>query len=215
MVRNRFGIGFLLAAAFGAAAAKPGPINYTINFTTTAGVGPTAGAFTYDAATSTFTNFLVTWDGLSFNLTSSANAPGSLGNVPSCVGGTGPAAAFALLNGACVPPDPGVTVNWQASNVGPTTDGFIFSVSHRSTLIFPGQDPVPGPIDGQFFFFGASATDSPNTGEGQWTITASQVVAPEPASLILVSTSLLAAGAFRARRRIAGALGGFRPRRTL
>ena len=59
-----------------AISAMASPIPYNITFTTTAGIAPTAGSFTYDAAAplaSRFTNFTVSWDNILFNFTSVAN----------------------------------------------------------------------------------------------------------------------------------------------
>ena len=63
-------LGLLLAAS-----ANADSINYTIQFTTTSGTAPTSGSFTYDSATSLFSNFLVEWDIYNFDLTAAANAP--------------------------------------------------------------------------------------------------------------------------------------------
>ena len=199
-MRNLFWAG-LFAAACTAPTAIASPISYTINFTTTAGLAPTAGSFAFDAATNTFTNFVVTWDGLSFDVTGSANGPSTFGAVPSCTGGLGSAAAFALLSGSCAPPPPGVSLGWQADNVTPTAQGFMFLVSHASTLIVPGQPSAPGPIDGQLFFFGAVVADSPNSGAGQWTITATAPTVPEPASFGLIALGLAGIGIFKTRIR--------------
>lgn len=73
---------------------------YDISFTLTSGtLLPTSGSFTYDSTTPQFTNFIVDWDSLVFNLTSSANNPTVVGSTPACVGtNTGAAATFAILS---------------------------------------------------------------------------------------------------------------------
>ena len=92
------------------------PIDYSILFhcdgamSCTAGSpAPTAGSFTYDAANSTISNFVVNWFGITFDLTSVAGNPVFLagdGSGPQsfstmgCIdGATGAAATFRILAG--------------------------------------------------------------------------------------------------------------------
>jgi len=73
-MRSQFVVGILLIVAFAGPAAKADMVDqttYTINFTGTTPL-PT-GSFTYDPDTKLFSNFLVTWNGTQFDLTSSAN----------------------------------------------------------------------------------------------------------------------------------------------
>src|SRR5215471_9359283 len=57
-----------------AAAPASGATNYAINFTTSSGSpAPLSGSFTYDSTTAVFTNFLVTWNGHTYDLTAAAN----------------------------------------------------------------------------------------------------------------------------------------------
>jgi hypothetical protein len=110
MMRHQLGISILLLAAIGPPAAMADLLDsttYTINFTG-GPLLPTAGSFTYDPDTPNFTNFLVTWDGVPFDLTSAANDPIiGIGGNPPCIGAaTGAAATFLLLSGACSPPPP-------------------------------------------------------------------------------------------------------------
>ena len=72
-MRNQVVVGVLLVVAFGGPAAKADMLDqttYTINFTGTTPL-PT-GSFTYDPDTKLFSNFLVTWNGTQFDLTSAA-----------------------------------------------------------------------------------------------------------------------------------------------
>lgn len=61
------------------ASVSAAPILYNIHFTTNGiglfGIGPSSGSFLYDSATTRFASFNVQWNSLSFDLTSSANAP--------------------------------------------------------------------------------------------------------------------------------------------
>jgi hypothetical protein len=178
---TRFGLWttILLATACCAPAALADAITtYNINFTTSLGDSPSAGSFTYDSTTQSFSDFTVTWEGLLFTLTGAANDPSTLG--PPCSGGqTGAAASFALLDGTCSP-----NTEWF---VGPQpttlTPEFTFASESGSIAIF-NFNPSDFP---------------PGSGEssGGWTITA----VPEPESAVLLAT-LLCAGAFLLRKRI-------------
>jgi hypothetical protein len=90
------------------------PVTHTINFDTTAGLTPDSGDFTYNPGSSTFSNFVIHWDGAAFDFTSQANS-GIGGN--SCGDPTNdPAARFALLA--------------QTLNCGShTSGGFLFSTN--------------------------------------------------------------------------------------
>ena len=67
-----------LLVGMGSTAILAAPITYTIDFTTTFGVAPTAGSFTYDdtlSLGSRFTAFDVAWNSMVLDLRASANAP--------------------------------------------------------------------------------------------------------------------------------------------
>ena len=70
---SKFGVGFAICfLGCGASVATASQITYNINFTNTFGIGPAAGSFTFDsqaALGSQFSNFLVTWDGYTFDYT--------------------------------------------------------------------------------------------------------------------------------------------------
>jgi hypothetical protein len=73
-----FGASQALSIYIGSYTLQAAPVLYTINFTTTSGVAPTSGSFDYDSSQpvgSQFTNFFVSWDGSTFNLTPTANSP--------------------------------------------------------------------------------------------------------------------------------------------
>lgn len=95
---------------------------------------PTAGNFSYDNTTNQFTEFIIGWDGLLFNLASAANNPLISGGGPPCIGGaTGPQASFALMTN-CLP-DATDSVTWAASMVpGPSGEScFDFSAENSVT----------------------------------------------------------------------------------
>ena len=113
----------------GLVSAKATPLNYTIAFSPNALSGiynpnilPTIGAFTYDASLSSdpFSDFTVTWNGETFDMTATANAPQVSGS-PACINGaTGGAAAFLLLTNCS---DAGW---WAGKNSGGTVYDFAF-----------------------------------------------------------------------------------------
>jgi hypothetical protein len=94
----RVGCLVLIAAAFALPTHADTITTYTINFTTTSGSPtPLSGSFTYDSTTPLFTDFLVTWNGNTFNLTAEANSPttGSSG----CLGeASSPAYGFSMMS---------------------------------------------------------------------------------------------------------------------
>jgi hypothetical protein len=193
MTLHKLGITALLIASFGAPAALadiPDLKTYTINFTTTSGSpSPTTGTFTYDPDTATFTAFTVEWDGLSFDLTASANSPTVGFSIPSCITGTGGAASFALMTGSCAPPPSFGQTDWQADASGhDATFGFITEVMGCCDLVVYGNaSPIDAPTVHAF---------------GTWTVTQQTSPVPEPSSLILLAPVC----ALLARRRIGTAL---------
>ena len=181
------GLGLVLAVALCVPDLSAVPINYVINFTATSGIAPTAGSFTYDAATPVFTNFTVEWQGIIFDHTSFANAPTiTTSNPPTCLAGlTGPAAAFELLGGGCN----GITTpQWVGGLASPT--GTFLNFLHQEspppnfrivTIFGRHSTPIPPPIHSA----------------GDFTIA---TTVPEPGTLTLCLSALLALGACPSKR---------------
>ena len=186
MNRHTICIWLFVIAAFGVPAANASPITYTINFTLGGGgTLPSAGSFAYDSGTHTFSAFSVTWEGIAFDLTGSANAPVTAGSP--CGALTGGAASFALLSGACALD----TVDWF-SHISPSPEfGFTTFVDPtNSILIWANAGSPTPPYD---------------TSGGNWTITAGDPppAEPEPTSLSLMVSGLFS-GAVVARKRFLG-----------
>jgi hypothetical protein len=163
-------LAFVAIAAICAPAAHADTLT-TYNITFTGGSpNPTMGSFKYDSTNPQFSNFTVIWDGITFDLTSSANSPTSFGT--QCNGlGSGANASFGFLSGskACAPtPHQGISRYWYA-------DGEIFQFLEVIST-------------GGFYIYAGSATPKAASTTGTWTIAA----VPEPSSVILMSTALLA-----------------------
>jgi len=111
---------------------------------------PTSGSFTYDSTADTFSDFDVTWNGVTYDLTASANSPGAgSGGVPSCIGSlTGAAASFALLDGACASPGPSFSTQW-AGDPGPSSN-FLFYTTNGTKICLS----IVGPGEGHQFAAG-------------------------------------------------------------
>ena len=165
--------------------------NYTISFTGT-GILPTSGSFTYDSTTPGFSNFVVVWDGLTFDMTAGANSPGIIGPTPpACLNGdSGAATSFQLLTN-CGGPD----TAWNSFNGGSETQEMMFITASTSSLCGLAEDCAS--ITG-----GAVTNSVTPLGATIGTFTVAEVVpTPEPSSLTLM---LLAVGfVFVMRRRIA------------
>lgn len=176
----------LFLLLFAAAVAPASPITYDINFTTlTAGPPPTSGSFTYDAgaATDPFSNFIVVWNGITYDLTSAANAGGQGAGI-SCPSPS-TQAVFTFLSGTTTcSSGTGDIITWAVRD---QAVGYAFQFADGNTGFFDYllvQDLVDGPINGP----------GPT---GTFTISAVQST-PEPGTLL---TMALGALLFLKRRR--------------
>ena len=195
MVRTR--VAAVLAAASLCAAhltAMAAPVHYNIQFSggTVSGTLPT-GSFDYDPATPAFSNFVVEWNGLNFNLTGGANSPivfvSGQPDAPVC-GVSGAARSFLLLTKDSCLPQELAPKQWELLPVGSDSLQFDF---------------VGGGGQGnQMFFTSSSVTYAsadecrPYCGSGSWQI--SRAI-PEPGTLALVGFSLAGLAASRRRTR--------------
>lgn len=163
---------------------------YTINFTTTASFSGTpspTGSFTYDSTNPLFSNFLVTWDGVTYDLTASANGPTLHGS--GCTGESATAGfGFGIMSQALTGCGGPVSYGWQAANSTQNNENNFFVAdqipSQSSSDVIANVINVPPP----------SATN--DGAYGTFTITPQTPVsaAPEPSSLYLLGSSLFAFG---------------------
>jgi hypothetical protein len=165
--------------------------NYTIQFKSTNAVPgypsvPSSGSFTYDGTA--FTNFLVEFDGIQFDLTAHANSPVVNTTADCSPGVSGPLASFGVLS-LNVPGCPTVTFEWYVTD--PTTFYFV-------SLDADGRNPV--------YFLGNTSSLAPigfPGGSGAWTITDTSVsTVPELSSLPLLLTAFSAVGLIYGRKRL-------------
>ena len=150
---------------------------YTINFTTTSGVAPTSGSFTYDSTVQSFANFLVSWGGITFDLTAAADSPILFGT--GCTGEAAtPAYGFAIMS-QDVTGCPVTSYAW-GGGLTPTGDTLFFQVITNLS------------IDEIYTHIGGPLPEGPL---GTWTITPTPV--PEPSGFVLLSVGLGMIGVLR------------------
>jgi hypothetical protein len=190
-MRHCFGIPLLLCAAIGAPIAEAAPIPYTIAFTGGPTL-PTSGSFKYDPTSPLFTDFLVEWNGFTFDLTASANDPYITGGADTdvCLQGTaGAAASFLLLSLFPTSPCEGWAVSWDAYGaIGTPPQAFSFS-----------STAPPDKTVSVYLVYGGVGYGYV-TGSGSWSI--EQQTVPEPSAFIPITL----AGVLLARKRIAQGL---------
>jgi hypothetical protein len=176
-----------LAAVFAAAPLAAAPTHYDFSFTLASGsIAPTSGVFDYDSSTQVFTDFVVRWNGLTFDLTAAANAPIVLGTIyPAQCGVTGAALAFAFLrHDTCI--DDFIRVDsdiWFAQ--------IPLDFSRPQLFAFDGISFLPS---NEIAFSATAPYDpsqppTPTTSVGRWTIAAASDPSsvPEPGSLALLA----------------------------
>ena len=147
----------------GAVLADAAPIRYDISFTASTGVAPTSSSFVYDASTSTFTDFIVTWHGITFNLTIAANNPVAIGLCDTAPPGMTGIDAFAFLsNPTCGAGDS--ASGWRANNVSAV---FVFVRDNRSgtdrILVVGGGGVSPEPLTFAAGDFSIAPVPEPST----------------------------------------------------
>ena len=168
------------------APASATPTQYDIAFT--GGSPAPTGSFLYDPAVPAFSDFIVTWNGLTFDLTGSANTPvfngGTVLQLPLC-GATSVNAAltFGILTGSGCSP----VIDWRVDAITSSSVLFAFDWS-------TGQG-------GGNFFIASPGVAYDNTcfstcSRGDFSVTAR---VPEPATLALLGIGIAGIGLSRRR----------------
>jgi len=157
MLRAAGPIALMLLAA--ALPARAGTVNYVLDFTVGTGIlAPPAGSFNYDPSTGILDNFIVVWNGISFNMDASIESQIGSELPTSCYGNaTGGEREFLLLtSAACDAADD----TWGATAASPTASMVLFNPYAYSFVMasapfgglaggtggFTAYDP-PGPPD--------------------------------------------------------------------
>jgi hypothetical protein len=160
--------------------------DYTINFTTTSGSPtPVSGSFTYNSTNPAFSNFVVVWDGVTINLTASANAPIMQAAGTGCAGESStPSYGFALMShtvSGC-----SLYTYWYAGTTSSPYYSFFDFISQTGT----GSN--------QIYTYSDPASPTGNV-YGTWTIQA--VSTPEPSTCLLLTLGTLSLMGVRRRPR--------------
>ena len=126
---QRVGVLLLLSVGFLVMRSQAAQITYNIEFTTTSGTAPSSGSFAYDPSTG-FSAFIVQWEGVTFNLTSAANAPLQFGSTGCDSEGSTPQYGFIIM--AQIATGCNVSYAWGAQSTPPYASfGFHYSVKRR------------------------------------------------------------------------------------
>jgi hypothetical protein len=162
----------------------------TLSFTVSTGSIPApTGSFIYDNTTNQFTSFMITWDGLGFDLVSSSGSGGldsinsvalqqSFWSSAPCAGTTAATANFNVLsNGAICGP-----LTWLAQSGNFESNVVLFG-DPSNNLISDDSNGFVGPVVG--------------SDRGSFIVSESTV--PEPSTLILVVTAIMFVSSIRQR----------------
>jgi len=143
---------------------------YDFDFTLQSGnVAPVSGSFLYDssALSNPFSNFLIVWDGNTFDFTSNANNPVfDNGATSACFPSLNPAGVLNALThpGLCFPYP---STEWQGADTGSNVDGSVFLISMEGDgnngLSWEASDPTLVLLRDGAGTFQAGAVPEPGT----------------------------------------------------
>jgi hypothetical protein len=167
---RRFGVFLLLSVGLLVMRSQATPTSYKIQFTTTFGTAPSSGSFTYDPSTG-FSAFLVQWDGVTFDLTSAANAPVQFGSTGCNSEGSTPQYGFIIMaqlatgcnvsyswGAQSTPPPPNASFSFQLFNNTAAADEIFLATNSGRNAAFGGGtwrlSAVPEPSTLGYVLFG-------------------------------------------------------------
>jgi hypothetical protein len=179
------------AVMLGAAGAvQAAPVLYDIHFTNTVGSITPSGSFAYDSTTQTFSNFIVDFDGRSFDFTASANAPVSFGL---CGGASG----FGIMSGTS-----GCATNKVWNFFGDTSIDYLGGLFFASPGAF-APDTATMTVGEAIEVFPSTGLGFNGDDGGRFSISAATAPEPSTWAMMLLGFAGLGFGAYwRSRRAV-------------